>query len=536
MDSAAAFFPWRDDLLLPEESVYSVWNKICWFAVDTPIAVIRASRCRGPTVVPRTIDYNAASKWLDLIASGSVLPTVQGRGAQDYLLQTAIRDTEVVPAHWRSRRLRFCPECIQHGMHLRLHQHLALDRCPFHKTMLLRHCPHCGAELPYTSVHRQPAFGCAACRRSFLPYDGSGLAPSSWTKYYVRQACEDLYVWLHRVRNAPVLISGLDGRYAKDGEHLYDLTAAALHLEAAAQKALHRPAALRTNCLHGARIEEVPLPTSLTIDRNLSPKKLHALRYAQTRLPRHGAAIALRRYVDSTLSIYVAAMQRVVQRFLRTYQRGHYVCLNAPLLIQGELSRQTYWRGSPMHRELFECCPVGLGFWAWRHRFASIHARQSYCPMQSEVGLHVLLHDTRALGRLFEDLGWSLLNAAFVMSISVADTAQSKGVQQASDELVTWLLHSEFLHMDGVDAQSWVRIEASDALRASPCSGTAPYRNWLARQIGERKCSSAPNDSANTYSKAAWTRRCPPYRSHFLPMKHDRLLMPEWDGPMATPD
>jgi len=79
-------------------------------------------------------------------------------------------------------KLRVCPECYSHGVHLIFHQSSHWDRCPIHSTELREACPRCQTPLgPYELRRPNHTLGCMKC--GYNPF----LTPQHWIDDRIEQ-------------------------------------------------------------------------------------------------------------------------------------------------------------------------------------------------------------------------------------------------------------------------------------------------------------------------------------------------------------
>lgn len=128
------FVPWLDDALLSEESCYSVICKAAWFTGHTPASFV--AQCRTPDGEEKVNERSlciAFADWYHELPNARVQPWVHGKSMVEHLYDRNVAEARLFTKSWRSPWLRICIKCIERGVHLSLHQHLAVHRCPVHR-------------------------------------------------------------------------------------------------------------------------------------------------------------------------------------------------------------------------------------------------------------------------------------------------------------------------------------------------------------------------------------------------------------------
>lgn len=71
--TSGRFIPWRDDCLLPEESVYSVFSKVAWFQAMPPAKYLAILQRRRHVT---SFDLEPTAKWLSSLQDHEMMPKI----------------------------------------------------------------------------------------------------------------------------------------------------------------------------------------------------------------------------------------------------------------------------------------------------------------------------------------------------------------------------------------------------------------------------------------------------------------------------
>lgn len=156
---------WRSDLVLPYESLWSLWSK---FALLNLAAAQDTWRLFRSELAPSVL----AASYRDLrrlspYAYWNAPRIANAMRLRDNDLSLATVEPFLGPVGAvacgavTADHLRYCPECIRAGYHSACLQVRWVAQCPIHGQPLLDACPRCGSSLPYTfdAVHAA-AYGC----------------------------------------------------------------------------------------------------------------------------------------------------------------------------------------------------------------------------------------------------------------------------------------------------------------------------------------------------------------------------------------
>lgn len=372
--TAGAVFPWRDDALLSGESLYALWNKLAWFAATSPSELLRQCRAKGGKqfTTPKEFAYSPPADWTSYLNQAAV-PMIQRVSLFNALRFRALAEAVEVPAEWRSPNLRFCGQCIAGGVHLRLHQHLAVTRCPIHNRALRSGCPACGCEIEYTSRNWQPAFSCTSCGRGLLR---KGVIHFGWDDAFAGIASRsslECRKWLRRLHAMPSLREPLTRKLGKLEGALPDADPRLLSLAALEKCSKGLPVWLRRYrpkdyviSVASGDPDEVHISDSI---RTIRVEKVRTTRFLQ---PTRHLVEAWNQDAGAgermVLRHYHRAIMRVASCFLRQVGAKHRTCLNTPCEIAGE-TLENALLGWQWH--VLDCCPIALGFWLWRLQTAA---------------------------------------------------------------------------------------------------------------------------------------------------------------------
>lgn len=372
--TAGTVFPWRDDALLSGESLYALWNKLAWFAATSPSELLRQCRATGGKhfTAPKEIPYTPPAYWTSYLNQVTT-PIIQGASLFNALRFRALAETAEVPEEWRSSNLRICEQCIACGVHLRLHQHWAIARCPIHNRVLRSVCPACGCEIEYTSRNWQLAFSCTSCGTGLLR---KGAIQFGWDEAFAgiaSRTSSECRRWLRRLHAIPSPRGPLTRKLGELETALPDADPRLLSLAAFEKCSRDLPVWLRRYQPMDYAISVASGdPDEMHISDSIRVIRVEKVRSKRSFGPtRHlveawsGDAGAGERMV---LRHYHRAIMRVASSFLRQVRAKHRTCLNTPCEIAGE-TLENALLGWQWH--VLDCCPIALGFWLWRLQTAA---------------------------------------------------------------------------------------------------------------------------------------------------------------------
>ena len=165
------YIPWTEDAQLPGESPYALMNKLAWFACRGPVQLMRDLRATEATpcpVSPSEIDFRTSAEVWSIKANPRMWPIKVSKLREHfYRARFHVPNNYIDPAYeWEV--LRFCPECIEVGMHFTITQLLLVESCPYHHRRLVSCCFECGEKIRYRSRSLNRAFDCGGCGCSLL--------------------------------------------------------------------------------------------------------------------------------------------------------------------------------------------------------------------------------------------------------------------------------------------------------------------------------------------------------------------------------
>lgn len=358
------YAPWRIDSELPWESAYSLFSKASWWQAVEPCDFLR--RCTAGSLAQsrrgtRQVTFGMASFWRSNLQCREMLPITRQGDLLDSLIRAEADLDAGVGSIWQSHELRRCPLCIEKGVHLWIHQHTAVARCPVHLAPLLSTCTRCGnpmrqvyllGQAPFSCVCGQSLLGKAGCRdvcalKEFACYPG---------------IADDAHGWLALLNAQGMTVPG-GGAWQL--AHFARLCTVALHHCSIPE------------CLRGERIRgvECRLKTVDVHDGALANVTGEDAEVAQSlwqalRETDRAGACDLRQadvsagfcgQMEPLTDLVATAFRRVGMAHLAT--SSHHPCMDLPKLICGESLPQV---DHPAFNELVHCCPVAVGFWLWR--------------------------------------------------------------------------------------------------------------------------------------------------------------------------
>lgn len=545
MDTKTGLFvPWRDDALLGEESVYALWNKISWFSAVAPTSLVRC--CRWPTkraqIGPREITYEQPGRWTGYLENPDMLPRIHGRNARDAIDALHELARKEVPGTWASDRLRICEECITEGVHLRIHQHLAVGSCPLHGHLLRSTCKACGAFLPYASVD-QKAFCCQVCGSCLL--NGGDIRFDIPDEYRSKLARLDreVHQWLRplsagtRQEHLRGSAGGeLDHPLANADERSFLLTALRSS-SAQTPPWLTVPASLDGDfSIAAIRPEETSLIKSFRRAERMEQWSLREdAQCEEHRQARHNGQEKIKGRVITAR--YRQAFIRVTSNFLNHIRTDHSQCLDTPYLIAGE------WDDDYLFNyEILDCCPIALGFWLWRKRVGMHFTNMAYMRPDQYFHNAGITSVGGCLDLLLYALGRSDLHACVLVAHQCSehwkttrDEAPSlrmlnqwrRGKTQLETRKSEWLDFGPY--QSGV---TFVRTDATRLIKRTVCSGREPYYKSLRRKlrsvpyVNRRKMKVEYLNMEHTWEEQAYAQVDP-----FEPMNNDWVFLKDKQCP-----
>lgn len=326
--------PWRDDCLLPQESVYSCFSKIAWFQAMTPAQYLR--NCRTDTVKAQVVRLDAYPAWRLALRNTAVMPMVAGNTLLQWLDHLVEQEQVQIPTLWRSSMLRLCDACLQEGVHLAIHQHMGLSHCPLHHRRLRSVCLYCKEPLGFTLHLRTAAFCCDHCGHRLTASQALFAPRRPSHSAHVQEQLDELASslrWLEE-RVPAHWARWLSVRGSID--------------DSACVPHLGLEALCRTGKPHRAIRRLASSDTSISLHPVVATE------------PATQQALWFDRAQFGQAAYYVRSW------FLRERGRSHAHCLDAPVHMYGE-SLQT---DASAPEDLFACCPVAIAFWFWRQSVA----------------------------------------------------------------------------------------------------------------------------------------------------------------------
>ncbi|KRD79739.1 hypothetical protein ASE43_02230 [Lysobacter sp. Root983] len=358
-------------------------SKVVWFQGLTPPQYVNA--CSSGHRVA-AVNWEEPEHWLHRLCNPSLMPNVQGMSLKTWIAQAQALESRDLPGDWRSSLLRVCPRCLAAGIHLRVHQHLALTTCHLHGIALRTICHHCRWPLSKQFLGRTPAFCCATCCKPLTAGDVFGQPRPPSQRHKVADATARLMPSLRILERfmAP----------SEEGDSPWGLRVDAVCIEAE-QNRLHH--AVRRRLGPQAQVTTEPAPA--------------------------GAVPGPAGEECESFEEYRAAAAHVARWFLRTRGPVHSRCLDGPYVLMGEnLTRP--WVG---HDRFLRCCPVAIGFWCWRQTLGlgiERYAARTDPPMSIDRTVVLALYKA-----LKSHLQYCLYVAQEVTSQRASQWQQSRRVQ-----------------------------------------------------------------------------------------------------------
>ena len=477
------FVPWRDDCILPEESMYSIFSKVAWFQTLPPAKYWRDCRLpirRGYPVL--ALDLSENQGWTAWLNNEPIMPRVQGCQLRVWMNHLAAQQAQEIPYYWRSWDLRVCDRCLNEGVHLRLHQHMGLSRCHVHGTLLRHLCKHCGKSLQLLYGTKTEAFCCSHCTKPLAPQSVFGQPRREAQRQRVEQATEQVRLPLRALEQ---LGNHIDARCAFG--LLWAMSMKCVLLE----------------CIH------LHIPAHPALRRWRWPNAAittEALAAGQPTQPSPEVTAAFER--GTSLELQIAACQ-VARWFLLTKGEQHTQCLDVPTGMFGASFSAKVERPE----DLLTCCPVAVGFWFWRLSFGqdinvSATDRQDFMDSKPNHRLVLILYKA-----LKSHLQYCLYVA---MQILINEDGRLNNFHQLRGlyELTETSFRSFRFVPWGFPAML-IRFDVKGDWWSKPCSGNLPYERRLQRTL--QNTPAVPDDHRAQDSSHF-------HKTPFVCMRFDRFL------------
>lgn len=496
---------------MPEESDYAVLNKAAWFVALPP--VIFARRCRSAatgkaSAYPQFLNLCGNRSNSRYFAGSNLAPAINGKPFSDYLIEVEMATEKEIPPLQRASCLRYCALCIREGIHLRLHQHLAIATCLIHNQPLASDCQRCRKLLSTTLISGQSSFSCEHCNESLIKNDRMAISHACGTRESAKSASEQFLAWRRKSIDWVDVECGAHHIKLPERHPLQQLTTRALVWEAAC-RASPPPGFIKRVPFPGVGIGIRCL--DLRSGRKGSASTAAHFSQAEIQPFRHDE----RRYVDR----YGLALRRVTTVFLRRYRRKHNNCLDGPYRMFG----RRYDDETSHPEELLNCCPVAIGFWLWR-----LQASKDF--IFEVLRTHLDVNNCGNMDLLFYGLARSHLHR-LIYSAWQCVTGRGSGASTSQ------LALADLLHFGGYTAQRlkdemgldtsayYMRFDASSAIDRMACRGNRGYVERLRRQLRAvtvygRKFPFPVIDLEHTWEERQAVQEYP-----FAHMKHDGVFV-----------
>lgn len=524
-NTVPTFVPWTDRALLAQESTYSVLNKVAWFLAIPPTAFVR--RCRHgfegrQCSSPRWIRFDPTHSWLHYLENELLMPRVMGLTLPRYIASVEKRMIDEVPERWCSSHLRVCRECIAGGVHLRLHQHLAIERCPVHATVLVTACFSCGKLLEWAMRDAQCSFSCCQCNSIFLHDGDIAIDHSSSFRYSTCVTTDTFLLWQRDVNLRTSAGCGITITTLAESHPLRAIDSNSLLLEAACRVS-PAPPCVRQRRLYLAevRYRKIRVDTAMgdATSRRLSSDPIIADCVAL-----NGRRSKSRFYSLQTIDAErkLQALRRVTAVFLSCYRKRHDQCLDEPYRMFGEELRED----EEHPQELLQCCPVAVGFWLWRISSAKIHMRGRVYQDSHNGGLvgnldlllyavakshlHYCIYTAHSCSVYHQN---SVIDVAGAIAPlrSLFDSHSSSWAPESSTQ--------DYTRIIGLNGVSYhIGFDAREMLSSIACPGGGAYASRLRRKYGR-----VPFMMVNSLENT-WAEWQPKQVVPFAPMSRDAIF------------
>lgn len=481
---ANTFVPWLDSALLPEESEYSVVNKAAWFLAMPPTVFLRA--CEIPKnqakFVPYTLNIIKDKKSRERCSVNERLtPLIHGKPMIEYLASVFCLNRDELIRNWNVQGLRVCPKCIAMGVHLSIHQHHAIDKCPVHNELLQSTCPKCSKTLVGKLQGKQPAFCCEHCHASLLNQDRVVIYHTDEFRQSVKACVRQFKEWKMMTLLDQQMKCGI-GLGVSGNNDISPWRRQEIQLLAGIQS-VQKPSWVRHSYLDGVDIVfktlDLNISWGLALKRGISghiPDSIEDLqKYFSTEKATDDVLENTPHYICRER--FRAALRRVTSIFLTRYGHAHPDCLNTP---RQRFGNNITWNNYP--EDILLCCPVAVGFWMWRS--LSVDA---YYDMLANMKSLEFTHAREAnIDLLLYSLARSHLHYCIFLAKKCIDKAmESKScrLDEAINPIEVGMLGEywspmyfntpriDSQHFDILGRAYYVHFDISSMLRNIPCEG-----------------------------------------------------------------
>ena len=536
--SGAAFVPWRDEAFLPEESAYSLVNKVSWFLAQSPVRFARACNTldgRIARLSPKRLDFKDTRGLEWYFSNQRLMPRIQGLPFAEYLRGVRDREIRENTFPWRAPGLRVCGSCIAMGVHLRLHQHTAAARCPLHGVELGSKCPHCQLFMSYCVESDQGHFCCPQCHRSLLQEGRIATVHDDEFRSAAKAASLAFEDWRMRALLDASIGCGVARIEVNDEHPLQDLAAKRVLLSARCGD-VSVPAWVASCNLSEANVQI----GSIRVSERRKDSAFRSITESDVAAVNRSVQECGSSCWDSSMPSvdgrldgqrYRAALRRVTNTFLRSYGPQHSECLDTPYRMFGESLTE---KEAP--EELLQCCPVAIGFWLWRlssaNSFGNMIYRKMYCSGARFANVDLLLYSVAKshlhyliyLANACVRLSRACLDDRNVALCPVRAAIRQHGMCWHPIEVGS--VRQGELALDG--ACHYVKFDCAALIARIKCSGSAPYVRRLRRQLRNiRVLNPRDGRAIEVNLEHTWEARQFQQVRPFALMKHDRIFLSE---------
>ena len=551
LDMPPSFAPWRDDAFLPQESTYALWNKISWFSTLKPKATLSlyakfkvdvtntAKRARGGKAAKTA---NAARKF----DNAELLPHVLGRNLVE--VERDLQDVtwEETPNPWRAIPLRICGSCIADGIHLRIHQHLAVARCPLHDEPLRDTCDACGRQLTSPPGDRR-AFCCQSCGHCLLADDMIRFDFDGEFREWVANAHAEVMQWLQYLECGIYRGHLSQGRHEAWGHDLTHIDGRSLAMEAVGQSCSQLPSWMTRPTRQLKHVSVVSIrsgasPLTNAFEKNAVMDARFARRLNLLSAPpvRWGEKSLSKEH--RTLAVhYQQALRRVASVFLRSTGGSHPRCMDTPRLID----RESFdGRHHLFDFEMLSCCPIGLGFWFWRERSGAFFSNL-LCDLEEPLVGVTPESLGSSMDLIFYALERSHLHACVVAAAELVSTwGASQGnpriAKACMDMMWHWETGARYVRQDQLErlyfdptglGMTFVRVDAIQLTRHTRCPGHEPFYRSVRQKLGRSYVPNSRTFEIETKDlEDHWQERANELIGSLRPMKYDWVFFSQQKG------
>lgn len=349
-----AYAPWRIDSELPYESAYSLFSKAAWWKSVTPSSLLASYVGEGrPTYGRRSrmVMFGMPDIWIRSLHGSSCLPATTQGTLLDSLVKAEADQRVCIADLWQSPVLRFCQECVSLGVHLWIHQHTLIVKCPVHLIPLTSACARCGQPIQISYRVSQAPFACL-CGHPLVGSAGCSAVAEREEFQRLPRISEEMSGWLSL---AAAQASSVELPGSWQAQHFAEVCAISL-------QRLPVPACMRREIdpRFDVRLKSVGIYDGSLKNVTSGDWEFGNFQWSTSGGKERSEGLAS----DGSppiIGAVASAFRRVAIAHLVATSK--HACIDLPWIMFRE---SLLLLQADSMSELVQCCPVGVGFWIWR--------------------------------------------------------------------------------------------------------------------------------------------------------------------------